>query len=229
MIASLHVADVGLIKSFRVRPPSPQTVPGLRDARAGLTARFTDSVIPDPAFGRAMWLAFWDDEASLDRYLESKSPLVEMFQKGLTIRMVPLRSHGAWPGFPTELGDDHVAYDGPVVVMTLGLLRLRRSFAWTQASNRVQKQFLTAPGVIWAMGASRPPLFAATVTVWESATAASTFAHQPGGAHSTAIDENAGNPLMRQEIFARFKPCSSTGSLGPAPDLAQDWLSDRLG
>lgn len=228
MFASLHVADVGLLKSFRVRPPSPDSVPGLLDARSGLTARFTRSIIPDPAWGRAMWLAFWDEEASLDRYLATNTPLVQAFDDGLTVRMEPLRGHGAWPGFPADSdlnGNDE--YDGPVVVLTIGLLRLRRSMAWTRASNKVQQQFLETPGVIWAMGASQPPLFAATMSVWESGTAAAAFAHKQGAAHAAAIAAGSERPFMRQELFARCKPVASSGSLGPSPELPAGWLADR--
>jgi len=231
MIASLHVADIGVVRSLRMRPPSPEAVTGLLDARSGLTARFTRSLRPDPAWGRAMWLGFWDDEASLDQFLGSDDPLVEMFDGGWTLRMVPLRGHGSWPGFPVDLAEPGpgAGPDEPVVVLTLGLLRLRRAMAWTRASNRVQKQFLATPGVIWAMGASRPPYFAATMSLWESAATAAAFAHQSGEAHATAIGENADDPFMRQEIFARFRPLSSSGSLGPTPELAGDWLTSRTG
>jgi hypothetical protein len=173
-----------------------------------------------------MWLAFWDDEASLDSFLKTDSPLVTTFADGWDLRMVPLRGHGTWPGFPTDAAPQ-TSYEGPVVVLTLGLLRLRRSMAWTRASNRVQKQFLKTPGVIWAMGASQPPLFTATVSLWESSAAAMAFAHQPGEAHAVAVAENDESPFMQQEIFARFKPVSSKGSLGPSPELAADWLSSR--
>lgn len=234
MLASLHVADVGMRASLRVRPPTPGDVPGLLDARAGLTARFNRSVIPDPAWGRSMWLGFWEDEAALDQFLESDSPLVPRFADGWTLRMAPIRGHGSWPGFPdrSELTADAAAGagdadDGPVVVLTLGLLRMGRSLAWTRASNRVQKQFLTAPGVIWAMGASQPPWFAATMSVWESGSAAAAFARETGAAHAAAVVENDANPFMKQEIFARFRPISSTGSLGPNPELPADWLSSR--
>lgn len=230
MFASLHVADVGVGRSFTFRPPSPDTTPGLLDARSGLTARFADSLKPDPAWGRAMWLAFWEDEDSLDRFLDSGGPPVADFEDGLTVRMLPVQGHGSWPGFPDDgdgIGLTPENDDGPVVVLTLGLLRLRRSVAWTRASARVQKQFLDTDGVIWAMGASRPPLFAATMSIWESGHAAKAFAHQPDEAHIDAMRANEEKPFMRQEIFARFKPVSSQGSLSASPALAADWLTDR--
>jgi len=190
-------------------------------------ARFNRSIVPDPAWGLSMWLGFWDEERSLDHFLDGESPIVETFKDGLNLRMEPLRGHGAWPGFPPEPEHATDDYSGPVVVLTLGLLRLRRSLAWTRASNDVQRQFLEAPGVIWAMGASRPPLFAATTSIWETADAASTFARNEGRAHARAVAANTANPFMRQEIFARFKPLSSTGSIDTHPSLAEDWLRSR--
>ena len=228
MFASLHVADVGLLQSFRIRPPSPESVPGLLDARSGLTARLAPSFIPDPAWGRAMWLAFWEDEASLDRFLETDDPIVKQFSDGWSVRMIPLRAHGAWPGFPTDLTAEAAEETtGPVVVLTIGLLRMKRALAWTRASTKVQKQFVDTPGVVWAMGASRPPKFVATMSVWESAAAAAGFAKKQGEAHLAAMTESSASPFMREEIFARFRPVATSGSLGPSPELQADWLLDR--
>lgn len=175
-----------------------------------------------------MWLAFWDDETSLDRFLETDSPVVKQFSDGWCLRMVPLRAHGTWPGFPTDLvAEPAEETTGPVVVLTLGLLRMKRAMAWTKASTKVQQQFLDTPGVIWAMGASKPPKFAATMSVWESAAAAAGFARKQGEAHAAAMAENSEDPFMQQEIFARFKPVATSGSLGPSPELSVDWLLDR--
>ena len=171
-----------------------------------------------------MWIGFWDAEESLDRFIEAGSPIVENFRDGLHVRLQPLRGHGQWPGFPDDLTPEGRDDEGPVVVMTLGLLRLRRSISWNRASNNVQKQFLQTPGVVWAMGASKPPFFAATVSIWESANAATTFARLEGQAHAKAARDNAKDPFMSQEIFARFKPVSSSGSLMKNPPLAGDWL-----
>lgn len=227
MLVTMQVADVGWRRALRLPLPRPEAVPGLRDARGAVTARFNASLIPDAEPGRAVWFGFWDDEPAFDRFLNGGGPLVERFGDGWTLRMTPLRAHGAWPGSPTELPADD-GYRGPVAVLTLGLLRLRRSIRWTIASNQVQKQFLEAPGVVWAMGASRPPLFAATMSIWESAEAASGFAHRPDEAHQRAVAANRASPFMRQELFARFRPVASSGGLdGAEPTIAPDWLDRR--
>lgn len=228
MLARLQIADIGFRSVLRLKAPRPDEVSGLLDARVGLMARFTDSIIPDPVFGRAMALSFWEDDAALDAYEASGAGATSALAGGWSLRMEPMRGHGAWPGFPAGV-DDHSDYTGPIVVTTIGLLRIRRSMAWQRASNKVQKQFLDAQGVIWAMGATRPPYFAATVTVWESAAAAASFAREPNEAHFNAMGNNARDPYMRQELFARFRPLSSAGQLGPRPALAESWLADRIG
>lgn len=227
MLATMQVADIGMRRALRLPLPTPEAVPGLRDARGGVTARLRGSVIPDATPSRAMWLAFWDDEAAFDRYLASDHRLTSWFADAFTVRMEPLQAYGAWPGFPEDLDPQRAErHQGPVVVTTIGLLRMRRSIPWTIASNRVQKQFQQTPGVIWAMGASKPPFFVATMSIWESSEAAEGFAHQPGGAHQKAMEASNAGPFMRQEIFARFAPIATSGRLGPDPAIDESWLAD---
>src|SRR5690242_8392774 len=99
MIASVHLADVGIAKAVAAQPkaPKPARVPGLRWARLGFAAPLRAELLPKPDFGRLALLAFWDDDAAIDRFT-AEHPLAERFAGGWSVRLTPLRHHGTWPG-----------------------------------------------------------------------------------------------------------------------------------
>lgn len=238
MIVSTHVADVGSAAAFRLKPPDPGTTPGLRSAHVGIAGRLTGRIVPDVMLGRAVMVALWDDDASLDRFLVDGSRLAERLATGWSMRLEPLRAYGSWPGLPADTpsardlpgeppsGSTDADAGGPVVVTTLGLLKLRRAIPWTRASNAAQRRLTESDGVIWAMGVASPPRFVATLSVWESAAAAKAYAYEEG-AHRSAIAANAATSFMTQEVFARYRPYATSGHLDGHPAIAEDWLLAR--
>src|SRR4051812_8766403 len=99
MIASVHIADVGRAKGLasQSKTPKPGRVDGLRWARLGFAAPLRPQLLPKPDFARLMMMAFWDDDAALDRFTESHA-LAQAFAGGWSVRLEPLRHHGTWPG-----------------------------------------------------------------------------------------------------------------------------------
>src|SRR5439155_1085061 len=78
-----------------------------------------------------------------------------------------LRGHGAWPGLPPDLPAARaVPHDGPVVVLTLGRLRLSQVVRFLRASRPAEKSAVEASGMLWGTAAARPP-FVATISLWE--------------------------------------------------------------
>jgi heme-degrading monooxygenase HmoA len=234
MIASVSIADIGVPATARFVIGGRAKAPGLLDLHTGQTARFRDSVRPDVAFGRVATIGFWDDDESLDRFLTGDTGsrradrVAEPLRGGLTVRLRPLRVHGAWPGLPEDTPTERdVDSDGPVVVLTIGYLRALRSVPWLRASARAQGALGGADGLVWAMGMSQPPRFVATMSFWESAEASKAYAFAPTGGHHAAVEANRATPFMHQEAFIRFHPYASSGSLGGNPSLAADWLSSR--
>ena len=227
MIASVHLADVGLRSALGVlrRAPRSASTPGLRHANVALTAPLSGSVLPSPAFGRVGLVAFWDDDDALDRFL-SDHPMAATLAGGWHVRLDPLRASGSWPGLPSDVPTKHdVELDGPAAVLTLGRLRLTQTVRFFRASAKAEGAVVEAEGLIWATGLARPP-FVSTFSLWQTTEALSTYAYghrEP--AHTGAIAAHRLEPFHHESAFIRFRPYDSKGTLGGRNPLAERWMS----
>jgi hypothetical protein len=119
---------------------------------------------------------------------------------------------GGWPGLPDDLPRTRsVASTGPVAVVTLGRVRVRRAVPFVRASMKAEARVIEAPGRIWSTGLARPP-FVSTFSLWESADAAREYAFSPG-AHNDAIAQGRAEPFHKREAFVRFRPYAAAGHL----------------
>jgi hypothetical protein len=170
-------------------------------------------VLPAPTLRRAALLAFWDDDASLDRFAGTNDALAS-FADGWHARLLPLRAHGTWPGLDPELSASRrVDYDGPAVVLTLGRLRVSQTLRFLRSSAKAEEAVLRAPGCVWATGLGAPPLVA-TCSLWHDAAAISAYAFDDrSAAHPLAIAAGRAKPFHRQEAFIRFRPYDASGEL----------------
>lgn len=213
MIASVQVADLGPAEAVRalLQRPKPADVPGLRCAEVALFAPL--AIAGPPPIGRAGLIGFWDDDAACERFIDS-DPIGRRFSGGLHARLRPLRAHGSWPGLPADVPSSRaVSHDGPVVVLTLGRLRISQAVRFLRASRPAEKAAVSNDGMIWGSAAARPP-FVATVSIWQSAQASAAYAygqHQP--AHSEAIAEQQRKDFHLQSAFIRFAPTQLEGRL----------------
>jgi len=216
MRASVHVADVGVRSALTLtrKPPAPGSIAGLRNAEVGIAAPLGPPLLPKPQFGRAAFIGFWDDDDAIDRFV-AEHPLAARFASGWHVRLEPLRAFGSWPGLPADvLGPRTVAHDGPVGVITLGRLRASQALRFFRATAKAEAAVVEAPGLTWATGIARVPKIVATCSLWESATAAATYAYgrrQP--AHADAIAESEVEPFHHQQAFVRFHPYAAHGHL----------------
>ena len=222
MIASVHIADVGGAAALRVlrRPPR---APGLRKANVALTAAL-GTIRPSPNLGRPALVALWDDDAALDRFL-LEHPMAAALAGGWHVRLDPLRAHGSWPGLPEDVPRQRkVDHDGVAAVLTLGRLRLTQTVRFLRHSKRTGDQVLRAPGLIWATAMARPP-FVGTCSLWESSDAIAAYAYGEEPPHPDAIAAGRAKPFHHQEVFIRFRPYGSEGSLAGRNPLAESWLA----
>ena len=133
MIASVHLADVGVRSALALnrKAPSPGSIPGLRHANIALAAPLGGSVLPTPQFSRVGLIAFWEDDDAIDGFLSSH-PLAAKLSSGWHTRLEPLRAHGTWPGLPTDLPKQRaVEHEGPVAALTLGRPRVSQFIRFT--------------------------------------------------------------------------------------------------
>ena len=218
MIASVHVADLGASGVARAlrRRPDPAAVLGLRWAQVPLFAPLALSRPPRPT--RAGFIGFWDDEEAIDRFMDA-DPVGRRFSEGFHARLKPLRAFGSWPGLPRDLPSIRaVPHEGPVVVITLGRLRLSQTVRFLRASRPAEAAAKDHEGLVWGSAATRPP-FVATVSIWESTRDAAAFAYgQQQPAHPNAIAAQQRKDFHRRSAFIRFEPVRLDGALdGPNP------------
>ena len=102
MLFSAHLADTSVLASLRRKAPKPDDVPGLLGCRNAACAPFTPGVLPRPQLSRECLLAAWEDEASLDAFLET-NPTGRVFASGWQARMELVRAVGVWPGLDHDM------------------------------------------------------------------------------------------------------------------------------
>ena len=181
VIATIDVADLGrrsLIQAVRGRP-APGEVPGLRWLDIAPAAALA-SYRP-PGLRRAVLLAMWDDEHSAQVFSETHQLAERFAGDGFHAVLRPLRAFGSWPGLPSDISRSRVTHhDGPVIVTTLGRLRISQALRFLRASRPAERAAVNSDGFLWGAAAPRPP-FVATVSVWSSEDSRGRLrVHRPG-------------------------------------------------
>ncbi|TJZ42806.1 spheroidene monooxygenase [Streptomyces piniterrae] len=230
MIVSVHLADIGAraaLAALRDRP-HPGNTPGLRYAETTITGGIAAG-LPKVRLGRAALIAAWEDDAALDRFL-AEDPTARRLARGWHVRLQPLRVSGSWSPMPVDIApaaalDDE---DGPVAVLTLGRLRLRRAVPFLRANSRASGQAAADPSMVASIALARPPRFVATFSIWRSESAMSRYAYgtaQPrqrgvatrhesaGNQHKQVIKQHQADPFHHEAAFVRFRPYASQGTL----------------
>ncbi|MFG2831706.1 spheroidene monooxygenase [Streptomyces sp. NPDC048434] len=216
MIVSVHFADIGMSAARAVlrERPRPDTTPGLRYAQTTLTGAIASGP-PVLRPGRAALLASWEDDAALDRFL-AEDPLPRRLAGGWQVRLQPLRISGSWPPMPVEIDPDATRdeEDGPVAVLTLGQLRLRRALPFLRANSRASGRAAADPSMIASVALARPPRFVGTFSLWQSMSAMCHYAYGADRpAHREAVGEHRAKPFHHESAFLRCRPYGAQGTL----------------
>ena len=218
MIATIDIADIGArstLGSFR-RRPRPGSVPGLR--WLDIAAAVPLASKRPPGLRRAVLFAMWDDQAAAAAFAASH-PLAERFADNAFHAVLrPLRAFGTWPGLPEDVPRARVTHhDGPVIVTTLGRLRLSQTLRFLRASRPAERAAITADGFEWGTAAARPP-FVATVSMWSSDEAAAAYAYADAQAgHPQAIAQQRRKDFHHESAFVRYAVMSTSGPLPGRP------------
>lgn len=208
VIASVHIADVGVRAALAAVRKPPRSRPGLRYGAALLSAPLSGALLARPDLGRIAFLGFWDDDDALDAFL-ADDPIADRLAGGWHARLSPVRVSGEWPGLSTDVTDGRT--EGPAVTVTLGHLRPSQAVRFLRASARAEAAVLDAPGFVWGTALGRPPLVA-TCSLWEDSAALAAYAYRPG-AHADVITANRERPFHRDSAFVRFRPYRCAGQL----------------
>ena len=218
MIATVNIADLGVrrtLRSLRHRP-APATVLGLRWLDTAVAVPLASK--RPPGLRRSVMIAFWDDEEAAAAFAQDH-PLGQRYaDNGFRAVLRPLRAFGTWPGLPDDLPRARDAvHDGPVLVTTLGRLRMTQAGRFLRASRPAERSAVAAAGYVWGTAASRPP-FMATISLWSSGEAAAAYAYgDPDAGHPRAITQQRRNDFHHESAFIRYAPLAITGSVRGMP------------
>jgi hypothetical protein len=223
MIASFHLADVGLAKGLRLQRarPSRAELPGLRYAEMTIAAPLSSRLLPLPNPSRVGLIAAWDDDAALDRFL-ADHPLAAELAGGWRVRLQPTRIWGRWSRLDNLLEREQ-PMDGeePAAVLTIGRLRLSQAFRFLRASAAAEELALRERAMIAATGLASAPTLVATFSLWRSTGAMRAYA---GGAaesgHAAAVKSHQRRSFHHESAFIRFRPYDAHGSWDGVDPLA---------
>ncbi|MBC8052301.1 MAG: DUF3291 domain-containing protein [Sphingobacteriaceae bacterium] len=156
-------------------------------------------------FQQHSFISFWWKHLALETY---------------TILCQPLISHGKWDGKEPFGKAEINTYTGPVAVLTRATIRFNRLKNFWANVDKTAKLMLKAKGYITSFGIGEAPLYRqATFSVWESIEDVKAFAYQ-SPEHREVIKKTREENWYSEELFARFKPIASFGTLNGADPLA---------
>jgi hypothetical protein len=224
VVVSVHLADVGPLRAQRLlfRGPKVEQVPGMTSSGPALTAPLGER-LPRPNLGRIGLIAAWESEGAVDAFLDSH-PVGRQLADGWHVRLQPLRCFGSWsamPGLPTkELPVDD---EEPVVVLTLGRLRLLRARPFLASATPAEHDAVANSAMIASTGFARPalPRLVSTFSIWRTAAAMRAYAFDRAGSHQAAVRADRARSFHHESAFIRFRPLASRGVWDGRDPLAQ--------
>lgn len=214
MIVSVHLADVGLLETQRLlfRRLDPGTISGMTYAEPAFTVPLAGR-IPRPHPRRIGLIAGWEEDAALDRFLDSHR-VGKAMAGGWHTRLEPLRCFGSWSALP-GLPDKELPVDDaePVAALTLGRLRFLRTRSFLKAGGPAERDAVANPAVVASTGLGRiaGPRLVSTFSIWRSAGAMREYAFGKAGSHQAAVRADRATPFHHESAFIRFRPYASQG------------------
>jgi len=234
MLFSAHLVDTSPVKALLRKTPKPATTPGLKSARNGICAPFSDRSLPAPQLSREAMIACWEDEAALDRFL-AQDPTGQAFASGWCARLELVRALGVFPGLTDDMvqaaGSKFRDMTGPSVAFTMGTAYAKTAVPFYRVNKGLERQFLKTPSGLWGTGMTNlAQRFVATISIWESLDAASDYMRT--GAHGAAVKAHwdpakdpTGHTFVTGGGFLSFRPLSVSGSVSGKNPLPESLLA----
>lgn len=161
-------------------------------------------------------LAVWNSQQDFERFNQRSfiSRWWKMFaHEQWTILCEPLQSHGKWDGKQPFGNPQAGNYQGPVAVLTRATIRTRRLKNFWNNVDEVANMMTSAKGYITSIGIGEAPVYRqATFSVWESLDDVKNFAYR-SRQHAEVIKKTRSEDWYSEELFARFKPVGTFGTL----------------
>ncbi|MDX2089161.1 MAG: hypothetical protein SFX73_14990 [Kofleriaceae bacterium] len=194
-------------------------VEGLRHAECLLPMKMGHTVaLPGRYHLRSLALfAFWNDEAHLDRFLES--PPYRVFERqAWHIRLRFYRRWGSYKGLDEATAYSQLANpEGPVVGVTFARLKLTETLRFARWGKPVEMQVRDHPGVLRATVAFRPLRTFSTFSIWRSeqdmlGMVRGRQAELDGTRHREAMKERVRRDFHHEFTTMRLIPLSEHGT-----------------
>jgi hypothetical protein len=181
-----------------------------------------DSTGGGATLARTAVFAVWEHEADLDRFMATSGIAARWgrAEEAWHVRLRSIGGHGRWRGVDPLLDVEEGRRDGAVAIITRADVRRASWKVFGAASNVVDAELHTAPGLIDVVGIGEAPIGRlATFSLWESLGAARHFAYSMPD-HVDVVRRTRDEDWYSEELFARFEPFASTGTWNGRDPLA---------
>ncbi len=176
-----------------------------------------------PDYKQWALIAVWKDQQAFESF--KNSSFISSWWKTFctetyTILSTPIASHGSWDKQNPFKTSENIQFDGPVAVLTRATIRFNRLKNFWQNVDKVAGIMTDAKGYITSFGIGETPFFRqATFSVWESLDDVKAFAYR-STEHREVIQKTRDENWYSEELFARFKPLATFGTLNGKDPLA---------
>lgn len=161
-------------------------------------------------------LAVWNDRETFDKF-DKRGFLAKWWDKlaieRWTVLLEPLQSHGKWDGKTPFDNLNVTEYTGIIAVLTRATIRFNRLKAFWGNVDSIANIMASAPGYITSFGVGEAPVYRqATFSIWRSVADVKAFAYA-SKEHAEVIKKTRDENWYSEELFARFKPIASFGTI----------------
>lgn len=166
-------------------------------------------------------LAVWKDQEDFNRFYKYSiiSKWWKMFaQEQYTILLETLSSYGKWDNIePFIIKKNNKNYNGeyvgPVAVLTRATIRFKQLKSFWRNVEKVAVLMNKAPGYIISFGIGETPVYRqATFSIWKTLDDVKNFAYR-SKEHGEVIQKTRKEDWYSEELFARFKPIATIGTI----------------
>jgi hypothetical protein len=170
-----------------------------------------------PNWERYALLTCWHSPEDAEAFLSQSSFARELQQRSKerwTVLMQPVISKGTWAGknpfFPHAAS---LSATEPLVVLTRATIHLKRLPEFWKYVPQVSESTEHTPGLLFKTGIGEVPLVQqATVSLWKDQQSLDAFAYKMKQ-HRTVVGLTRTRNWYSEELFARFRPLQSWGTL----------------